>query len=121
MLNKQQEQLFTKTNTTALKHAEKNKTNRKKNVQCAQKEQQCVRTFLPPPSISAAAPADASALSDCQTAFLCGCEDKTILGDKNANITCQIKFLLVHIEEESQSQYQTGSHFNFFVKNIFVV
>lgn len=36
-----------------------------------------MHTFLPPPSTSAAAPADASALSDCQTASLCGYGDKT--------------------------------------------
>lgn len=36
-----------------------------------------VHTFLPPPLTSAAEPADASELSDCQTAVLCGCGDKT--------------------------------------------
>lgn len=62
------------------------------------KRETVVHTFLPPPSTSAAAPADASALSDCQTASLCGYEDKThvdLYNGTHNNIICNKLLLTV--------------------------
>lgn len=67
------------------KKRELNAKQLKKQTKCVMKLERRVHTFLPPPLTSAVEPADASALSDCQTAALCGCGSKTFV-----NINTQV-------------------------------